>query len=258
MGWSAAVSFASGGAQLVAVIFLVFRNQHYDRVAGLSQLPIMWQEFFSGMLWVYEGKDSDTCPDENYIFSYLTHVSFGLVPTAYCFAAYWISDTTDQLGNKWRRHALAMLTVWSFLGYVGNVFVYRIFFWEPYCAHAGPCGLLDWPSNYTPWVRQLLQFCFFTFVLIPPIVRPSDGRKYKWFCTGVVGIALVTFVPTYVYTQFSACTNGEQGSMWCWLNSSVCLWYVTETWLYRFLIDKSWRAERRPCCPPPHAMVEAI
>lgn len=220
MCWSAPVSFSFAALQFAAVIALLARNQHYDRISVVLVIPIMLQEFCQGMLWQYRGVDHHTCPRENETFTFLAAASWGSVTTMVCFGLYYVSDATPA--NRCRRNTLLILTSVAFLGYILHVWVYRALLMKPYCSYPGPCGHLNWgpatASFHPSWVKLVYYATYlFPLFIILPVTRINDGRKYKWWAVGGTFYGIVSLVPTWTYFNVInkvKCEPEEWSSMW--------------------------------------------
>ena len=55
MCWSAEVAATFFGLQFCSFVYLLYRNQHYDRWYTVALTPVMMQEFSQMMLWLNEG-----------------------------------------------------------------------------------------------------------------------------------------------------------------------------------------------------------
>lgn len=251
MCWSLEVSLTFGLLQLVALMYLVYRNHHYDRWYAFFCFPVMAQELCQAVLWAYVGKNIKTCSQANRTWSTVAAAFWGAVTTFIAFTAHGIADASPQRQPSERRAVLKGLIVISVLGYVLHIIVYRIFIMKSYCTYEGPCGHLNWgpaTSPYHPtWIRIVYYLTYLLPILIIMVVtKAGDGRlDGRWVPWTTVSLGLVTIIPIYLYFNVfdKRCDPEEWSSVWCWSCSVVSIWFLTEVWVYRILIDPEWDAE---------------
>lgn len=225
MCWSAPVSGVFAALQAASIIYLIVRNQHYDRFYAVFAFPVMAQEFFQMMIWLdRDGKEESTCSTTWSIFCLVFQRG---VIAIFCSTSFGMC----RRSSLWRKSALAVLCVIAIAGWITDVVLWTG--WGT-CTLQGKCHHLVLgshgkdPSDVDSR-RVLLWFLtyFFPMLMLLVLVKIDDLRGFtcrgktwfpgKWAPGGVFAVGGSTLAAVYVYYNFimrDVCTRGEWGSVW--------------------------------------------
>eukprot|EP00929_Paragymnodinium_shiwhaense_P064659 TRINITY_DN32423_c0_g1_i1.p1 TRINITY_DN32423_c0_g1~~TRINITY_DN32423_c0_g1_i1.p1 ORF type:complete len:263 (-),score=8.58 TRINITY_DN32423_c0_g1_i1:299-1087(-) len=239
MCWSAPVSLSFAALQFCVLAGLFWRNKHYDRVSVLALAPIMVQEFGQGMTWLFVA-NPDVCSRGNAAWTFFTCLWIASVPTFVSFTCYLVTDGEYSV----RRLAMTCFCSSWFLMFCLNANL-RFFSDRSVCSSRGTCGhLVLFPADEPPNVPGLAGYLG-SFCVSALLIRCNDGRNNWWAYTGFA-FGMGSCGVVYLWMWLRSCDWREWGSVWCWTNSTLCLWLLIEVEVYRWCVDATWQPPAKP------------
>ena len=278
MCWSANVSMAFIGLQVLTLTSCYFRNQQYDRLSIVFQLPILLQECCQLVLHLHPPPDSytslsdiSTCPYTNRVVSFFGLTFAGIVPTFICFTAL---ATTSQKQHP-ACHRAIKIALWisavNYLVFVPVGILTTIFGGHGFlmhCSRITGCGHLDWNAEGFTNSNAVFAFALAVYLGTSGVsvfaTRCSDGRcsdkvlkeagvsrwlaaciRDKWYMSGLLLILYATFVPLYLYfIKYCGNSYTEWSSVWCWSATGMCAWHWWEVALYMWFFGKDYKCRQ--------------
>ena len=219
MCWSAPVSFAFAGIDVLIIVYLWNRKSGRDVVYAAALAPIALQEWSQFVIWVTDaaGVDQQDCTWWKAILAFGTLLGPSSISLAMIWRSYVEEEETLQIIRA-RRRGLAFWACGTFLTF-GCAVATNI-----YCVEVGPRHHQVWicaksvynvggfPLYFTLLVMYYLSIhhglCSLT---IPP-------RESRWI--GLIGFVTGALSYGIYFSTLEAC------SVWCWSSLSLGIYFV--------------------------------
>lgn len=206
MCWSAEVSAAFAAVEWAGIVFLIRRNDRFDRAFAMALGPIAAQEVLQWLLWEHISPSTTDCDRVNVIASLLIRQITGAVPLFWVWFA--------QRASLQRRLARLFLGVTTaFVALRNAMIVHSCYVGPVRCTTVGPSHHQAWPPYLGRHVelQPAMDIVFFTLYWMLPVGALLLLFRPRRLAMAIVLIILGTMVPCLL-----SYSTDEVGSVWCW------------------------------------------
>jgi hypothetical protein len=219
MCWSAPVSFAFAGIDVLIIVYLWNRNRGRDIVYATGLAPIALQEWSQFAIWVTDaaGVDQQDCTWWKALLSLGTFLGPSSISLALIWRSYVEEQETLQIVRA-RRRGLVFWACGTFLTYGCVVTT------NTYCVEVGPhhhqvwiCAKSVYNVGGFPLYCTLLAMYYLSIShSFCSLTIPS--QEAKWI--GLIGFVTGALSYGIYFSTLEAC------SVWCWSSLSLGIYFV--------------------------------